>query len=65
MTLLEELAQERTRVTTPLNRATERIAKEMANEILRDPKFRAKMQEMIRALVTVRKPSRRKRIKKS
>ena len=47
-----------TRVTldTTISRATERIAREMADEILRDPTFRAEMQKMIRTLLTLRKP---------
>jgi hypothetical protein len=52
MTHLEELIQrhvESATVTTMSN-ATEKIAEEMAREILKDPEFRAEMRTLIRGL---------------
>jgi hypothetical protein len=70
MTLLEELMQERTRVPvgSMLSPATEQIAEEMAQEILRDPAFRAEMQQLIRGRhrrgADLRTPGRRQRRQK-
>ena len=50
MTHFEQLIQDavsRSAVTT-LDRATEKIAEEMAREILRDPAFRQEMQTWVR-----------------
>jgi hypothetical protein len=50
MTSLERLVRDtvaRTTVTT-ISNATERVAEEMAREILKDPAWRAEMQALIR-----------------
>jgi hypothetical protein len=54
MTHLEKLIQAHTENATvlTLSTATERIAEEMAREILKDEAFRAEMQAIIRAAFT-------------
>lgn len=50
MTLLERLITQQVSasVVTTLTRTTDRIAEQMAEEILRDPEFRVEMQGLIR-----------------
>jgi hypothetical protein len=50
MTILEQLIHQQvvSSVVTTLSRATEKIAEEMAQEILKDPAFRHEMQALIR-----------------
>jgi len=52
MTALEALIanQTRTSVTATLSRATDKIAEEMAREILRDKVFRKQMQGLVRQM---------------
>lgn len=50
-TLLAELIQKQTAesIVSVLNRSIDRWAEEMAHDLLRDPDFRAEMQELLRA----------------
>lgn len=50
MTPLQQLIQQQVAasVVTTVNRATDKIAEEMAQEILRDPAFREEMRALIR-----------------
>ena len=50
VTQLERLIQAHTAATTTLtlSRATERVAEEMAREILKDPAFRAELHRLVR-----------------
>jgi hypothetical protein len=50
-TLLTELVRKQTAasVVTTVTRSVDTLAEEMAREIMRDPEFRAKMQQLIRA----------------
>jgi hypothetical protein len=49
MTFLEQIIAQQTSTTTvtTLSRATEKIAEEMAQEIIRDPKFKADLREFV------------------
>jgi hypothetical protein len=67
MTPLEHLIQQQVAasVVATVSRATDKIAEEMAHEILRDPAFRQEMVAAIRGaftdtVVQLRKPRRRK-----
>jgi pantoate kinase len=69
MTLLEQLAQERTHavISTAVSVAIEKMAEEAAREILQDPSFRAELKaaarqsfgRAIRDLRRARKPTKR------
>ena len=50
MTFLEQIIAQQTSATTvtTISRTTEKIAEEMAQEILKDPAFKAEMQALIR-----------------
>lgn len=54
MTPLEQLIQQQVAasVVTTVSRATDKIAEDMAHEILKDPVFRRQMQELIRRAFT-------------
>ena len=67
MTQLESLIQQQVAasVVTTVGRATDKIAEEMAQEILRDPAFRREMTEALHraftdTVVELRKPRARK-----
>lgn len=64
MTLLEQLITQQVRgsVVATLSRTTEKIAEQMAQEILKDAAFRARMQELVKrafdhALVSLDTPA--------
>jgi DNA-binding transcriptional regulator YdaS (Cro superfamily) len=50
MTFLEQIIAQQTSATTvtTISRATETIAEELAQEILKDPEFKAEMKTLIR-----------------
>jgi hypothetical protein len=50
MTLLEQIVAQQvsSSTVTTISRATDRIADKMAQEILKDPAFKAELKEMIR-----------------
>jgi hypothetical protein len=54
MTVLEQLIRHQvaTSVATTVSRATDQIAEEMAREILKDPQFRADLQQLIKRAFT-------------
>jgi len=68
MTLLEQLAQQRTNavISTAVSVAIEKVAEEAAREILSDPAFRAELktlarQSMGRAMRDLRRPRKAKK----
>lgn len=50
MTMLESLIAQQVNVSvvTTLSRTTEKIAEQMAQEILKDPEFRTRMRELVK-----------------
>ena len=50
MTVLEQLVQQQVHasVVTTVSRTVDKVAEKMAEELLRDPAFRARMQELLR-----------------
>jgi hypothetical protein len=75
MTLLEQLVAQQVRISTAttVNRATEKIAEQMANEIVKSPEFKAVLAELtskafwqtMRTLKKPATPTRRRRRKTS
>jgi hypothetical protein len=75
VTNLERLIKAHTEATTVtmISAATERLAEEMAREVVKDPAFRAELQRLVRthfsasmeALATNGKNRRRRRVRKA